>query len=299
MRRLFAAGVALALTIATLTGCSTSSALPKLTITGDIGAPVTFESGYPVKGLGDTVELVEQGDGPAPDAKQLLVRLTAFNGVDGSSLGVEGALIDIATADQSSEWVKKITETTGYEQRAVAVGTVEKMLGSGAGAQLQLQDSDPLVLVADVLQQVPTRVKGDAVALPDGYPTVTTDDQGAPTVTLPGTPPPGELLIADRIAGSGEEVAEGDYVVVQYQGTNWNTGKVFDSSWQRGLPAGFSTEGVVQGFKKALVGQKVGSQVVAVIPPAEGYGEAGNPPNISGTDTIVFVIDILATVHVR
>ncbi|MEO6309178.1 MAG: FKBP-type peptidyl-prolyl cis-trans isomerase, partial [Leifsonia sp.] len=47
---------------------------------------------------------------------------------------------------------------------------------------------------------------------------------------------------------------------------------------------------------KALVGQAVGSQVIAVIPPADGYGEAGVPnAGIGGTDTLVFVVDILGT----
>lgn len=299
MKKLFAAGAALAIALAALTGCTSSSTIPNLTITGGIGDPVTFESGYPIEGLGDSVELVEQGDAPAADATQLLVRLTAFNGLDGASLGVEGALIDTATADQASAWVKKIVETTGYDQRAVVVGTVEAMLGPGAGAQLQMQDSDPLVLVADVMPQFAPVAEGEVTPLPAGFPTVTTDADGVPSVTLPSSPPTGELLIADSIVGTGEDVREGDYVVLQYQGTNWNTGSIFDSSWARGAPSGLSTEQVVQGFKKALVGQKVGSQVVAVIPPAEGYGDAGNPPNISGTDTIVFVIDILATVHIQ
>jgi peptidylprolyl isomerase len=43
------------------------------------------------------------------------------------------------------------------------------------------------------------------------------------------------------------------------------------------------------------VGQKVGSQVVAIIPPADGYGTTGSTDGtIKGTDTMVFVIDILA-----
>ncbi|MDQ1513016.1 MAG: hypothetical protein QOC59_858, partial [Microbacteriaceae bacterium] len=51
-------------------------------------------------------------------------------------------------------------------------------------------------------------------------------------------------------------------------------------------------------FRKALVGQKVGSQVVAIVPPAEGYGKAGGAGGaIKGTDVMVFVVDILATTH--
>jgi peptidylprolyl isomerase len=83
-------------------------------------------------------------------------------------------------------------------------------------------------------------------------------------------------------------------VTVQYQGVLWRTGKVFDESWGKS-PATFLPSGVVKGFGKALVGHRVGSQVVAVVPPAEGYGKAGQPgAGIKGTDTMVFVVDILA-----
>ena len=51
---------------------------------------------------------------------------------------------------------------------------------------------------------------------------------------------------------------------------------------------------VIKGWDSGLAGQKVGSRVLLVIPPAEGYGTAGSPPKIAGTDTLVFVVDILA-----
>jgi peptidylprolyl isomerase len=100
--------------------------------------------------------------------------------------------------------------------------------------------------------------------------------------------------------GSGPKVKEGEPVTVHYTGVLWDTKKVFDSSWKSGAPATFPISGVVPGFGKAMVGQTVGSQVIAVIPPADGYGPDGNqqdpntPDQISGTDTMVFVIDILA-----
>jgi predicted sulfurtransferase len=46
-----------------------------------------------------------------------------------------------------------------------------------------------------------------------------------------------------------------------------------------------------------LVGKTVGSRVLMVVPPADGYGAAGSPPKISGTDTLVFVVDILGVQH--
>jgi peptidylprolyl isomerase len=51
---------------------------------------------------------------------------------------------------------------------------------------------------------------------------------------------------------------------------------------------------VIDGWNEALVGQKVGSQIVVVIPADKGYGDAGSPPSIPGGATLVFVIDILS-----
>ena len=40
--------------------------------------------------------------------------------------------------------------------------------------------------------------------------------------------------------GTGAVVKSGDSVTVDYQGTNWNSGKIFDQSYGR-TPATFST----------------------------------------------------------
>ena len=51
---------------------------------------------------------------------------------------------------------------------------------------------------------------------------------------------------------------------------------------------------VIKAWDAQLVGKTVGSRVLMVVPPADGYGAAGSPPKIKGTDTLVFVVDILA-----
>ena len=48
-----------------------------------------------------------------------------------------------------------------------------------------------------------------------------------------------------------------------------------------------------RGWDATLVGKKVGSRVLLIIPPKDGYGASGRLPDISGTDTMVFVVDIL------
>lgn len=99
------------------------------------------------------------------------------------------------------------------------------------------------------------------------------------------------------IEGDGETVEEGDQAVVQYLGVNGRTGEEFDSSWSRGgEPVTFPLEqgGLIQGFLDGLVGQTYGSRVALAIPPADGYGEAGNPQvGIEGDDTLVFVVDLV------
>ena len=54
---------------------------------------------------------------------------------------------------------------------------------------------------------------------------------------------------------------------------------------------------MVPGWDVALVGVKVGSRVLLSLPPADGYGSAGSSgAGIKGTDTIVFVVDIVARI---
>ena len=123
-----------------------------------------------------------------------------------------------------------------------------------------------------------------------------------PTVTFPASQPPKQLIEQTLIAGSGTPVAAGDTVVTNYVGEIWPTktgsaAKVFDSSFARGAPAGFviGTGAVIPGFDKTLVGKRIGTRMLLSIPPADGYGASGNSQaGISGTDTLVFVVDLLA-----
>ena len=77
------------------------------------------------------------------------------------------------------------------------------------------------------------------------------------------------------------------------------SGTAASSSTRRGTaatPADFviGKGQVIAGWDEGLVGQTVGSQVLLVVPPDKGYGAAGNTDaGIKGTDTLVFVVDIL------
>jgi peptidylprolyl isomerase len=124
---------------------------------------------------------------------------------------------------------------------------------------------------------------------------VTTPD-GIPGITIPKTAPPSDLKIAQLVLGSGEIVELGQLVTLHYSGFLWDNSEKFDSSWDAGRPAQFPLQegGLIEGFLDAVVGQPVGSQVIAIIPPAQGYGESGSGSIPPGA-TLVFVIDILGT----
>jgi peptidylprolyl isomerase len=51
---------------------------------------------------------------------------------------------------------------------------------------------------------------------------------------------------------------------------------------------------VIPAWDQGLVGQTVGSRILFVVPPAGGFGAKGPPPEIGATDSLVFVVDILA-----
>ena len=124
--------------------------------------------------------------------------------------------------------------------------------------------------------------------------------EGKPaTITVPkGAKAPAKTVVQPLITGKGAEVKAGQTVRVAYTGALLKDGSVFDSSASRPEQPYFDFAAgqgqVISGWDKSIVGQKVGSRLLLVIPPAEGYGEAGSPPKIAGTDTLVFVVDILA-----
>jgi FKBP-type peptidyl-prolyl cis-trans isomerase len=115
---------------------------------------------------------------------------------------------------------------------------------------------------------------------------------------MPSSKPPTTLVTKTLVKGTGQTIAKNQTVVVQYVGAIWRNGTVFDASWTRQQPFGFTIAAtpsqVIPGWNKGLVGQTVGSRVMLVIPPADGYGKSGNSQaGIKGTDTLVFVVDIL------
>jgi peptidylprolyl isomerase len=82
---------------------------------------------------------------------------------------------------------------------------------------------------------------------------------------------------------------------VHYIGVSCSTGKIFDSSYERNQPATFSLTGVIKGWTDGIPGMQVGGQRLLVIPPDQGYGERGSPPDILPGETLSFVVEVVDT----
>jgi FKBP-type peptidyl-prolyl cis-trans isomerase len=170
-------------------------------------------------------------------------------------------------------------------------------------SQAGIGKNDTLVFVIDMISAFnQDSVPGaQSTNVGGSLPTVTApaaSSTAGPTITIPAkVTPPTALQVKTLIKGTGATVAKGQSLVVQYTGVNWRTTKVFDSSWARKAPytVVIGAGQVIKGWDTGLVGQTVGSRVLLVIPPADGYGKAGaKSAGITGTDTLVFVVDILA-----
>ena len=262
---------------------------PTLTIDGTLTATTTERSVI----IAGTGEVVENGD-------SINMNYTLYNGTTGVEIEkseyTEGSELSypIDTAATSFVGLSKAIACTTVGTRIVAVSPNAEGFGDQA-AQAGLGAEDTLVFVIDVTgvsAEPLAEATGEPVAPLEGFPDVVFTD-GNPTVTIPEGAVPTEYAISTLIQGAGDVVAEGATVVVNYEGVNWNTGAVFDSSFDRGSPATFSTAEVIEGFRDALVGQKIGSRVVVIIPSELGYGDAGSGDLIKGGDTILFVVDIL------
>ncbi|MFI0166050.1 FKBP-type peptidyl-prolyl cis-trans isomerase [Streptomyces sp. NPDC017095] len=117
-----------------------------------------------------------------------------------------------------------------------------------------------------------------------------------PTVAKGQGDPSKNLAVKTLIAGGGRTVAENDFIRADYLGQIWDTGKVFDNSFDRGRPLvmQLAQGSIIDGWRYALQGKKTGSRIEIAVPPTWGYGKGGNPQaGIKGTDTLVFVIDLI------
>jgi peptidylprolyl isomerase len=172
-------------------------------------------------------------------------------------------------------------------------------LGYGPQGQGDIKPNATLVFVVDILKatQIPASAKGTAVAQDNvDLPKVGVNTDGkAPSVKIPEkTDPPTKLVSNYILESDGDVIKETDSVVVNYVGLLWKDGKTFDSTYAQGKTQTFPLAQVtLKGLKNGLIGKKIGSRVLLVIPPDQAFGDKAQQ-SIPAKSTLVFAVDLLA-----
>ena len=115
-----------------------------------------------------------------------------------------------------------------------------------------------------------------------------------PVVKIPKLDANNKLTVKTVIAGTGSTVTKADAMAANFVLYFWNgTTSALKANTFTQNPTVIGGR-MLPGLETALIGQKIGSRVLAVIPPADGYGTAGNSQlGITGSTTLVFVIDLI------
>jgi peptidylprolyl isomerase len=315
------AAAVLACALAAAAGCSSSGSGGKGTgsgslpqVTGEVGqkAQITLPAGVSAPSSLETKTLV-QGSGAALANGQLAaVNYTVMNWTGAKELGDtysqdggktpnQPQVVALGSGGLLPAWNTALTGAR-VGSRIEVVAPPSSAFGSKGNADYGVGPTDDLVFVLDVVggYQATVDIIGKQTAQAGaGLPTVTGDPGSgtAPAVTIPKGTPPKDLVADTLIHGTGETVATGRTLVMQYTGVDWNTGKNFDSSYKRSQAFSTVIGGgkVIKGWDEGLVGKHVGDRVLLVIPPELGYGPSGGQADagIGKNDTLVFVVDIV------
>ena len=115
-----------------------------------------------------------------------------------------------------------------------------------------------------------------------------------PTVTVPTSAAPTQMLSSDLIAGTGAAAKAGDTLQMQYVLATYSTHKVQQSSWTSS-PFSFKlgTGQVIKGWDLGIVGMREGGRRELIIPASLGYVAQSPGNGIAANDTLVFVVDLL------
>jgi len=311
MRRIAAALSVPLLAALALAGCgsSSSSSSPAVSVSGQFGQNPKITIPAQTAGKDLVTKTLITGSGPALTKQDAFVGNYAVYIWSGKTHKLaESTFTTKSPALFSGQLLPGLeTALIGKKMgsRVLAVIPPSKGYGKTGISQAGVTATDTLVFVVDMIKSFPDNASATGTQESNGggsLPTVTAKTGTAPTISVNSAhTAPTNLISKTLIKGSGPVVAKGQTVVTQYVGVIWRTGKVFDSSWSRGQPFGFTIGAtpsqVISGWDKCLIGQTVGSRVLLAVPPADGYGKTGSTQaGIKGTDTLVFVVDILGAV---
>lgn len=285
MRKTSAVLASLSLAVLALTGCTAApafngaacdrdaggdSVLSTATVTGDLGAVPDVEVFGPVKADKTTFADITVGDGRTltSDFQPVVLDIAFYGGESGEELYTSEFNGDLSRVNNIDFWAQKsaglgdvLACATGGS-RILAVLTPEDF-GVQNSEGFGLAEDENVVAVIDVLEVYPTRASGESQFNDArGLPTVVRAVDGTPGIIIPDSPAPTEAVTQTLIKGDGAEVKKGDLIVNNIMAVNWDDKSIASNTWGSTASLGAAAN--------ELIGATVGSQLLVVIPAAEG-----------------------------
>ncbi|MGV3713420.1 hypothetical protein [Pseudolysinimonas sp.] len=255
-----------------------------VTVSGEVGGTPVVDLPTPLiaNEVQRTVAVAGEGDRIESGAA-VLVSYTYYEGASGGSVTESTG---VYTASDVNLALGESLVCARPGSRLVLAGPAEDIDAQYAGT------SDTLVAVVDIQQVFLGKANGINQLPLDGMPTVVTAVDGTPGLALGYQADVAEPRAATIKAGGGSVVKEGDVIVFQARLFTWSSPTATEATVS-GQPDSWSTGRAFvqaptleflgdQTLVDAIVGAKVGSQLLVVIPDAGGTGT-----------TNAFVIDIL------
>ncbi|MBT2474901.1 hypothetical protein J7E68_10045 [Microbacterium sp. ISL-103] len=302
MRKTSAVLATLSLAVLALTGCSsaptfagavcdrsaasTPSVAESVTVEGDLGDAPDVTVYSPVNAKKTSFADVIEGDGRTltTTSQPMVLDVAFYGGESGDKLyesefnGDASRVHSIAYWAERSAGLETVLECATGGSRIVA-GLTPEDFGEANVEAFGLAKDENVVAVIDVQDVYLAHAEG-ASQFNDarGLPTVVRAPDGTPGVIIPDSAAPKKAVTQTLIQGDGEKVEKDSTIVTNIMALGWDDKTVTSSSW--------GAEPNIGPAAKELVGATVGSQLLVVVPEADG-----NPAT-------AIVVDILGVVPV-
>ncbi len=253
-----------------------------VTVEGDLGETpeVTVFGSAKAEKTSFSDAVVGDGEALTSATQPMVLDLAFFGGDSGEKLyesEFNGDLSRVHTIDfwaQKSPGLEEVLQCATAGSRIVAVLTPEDF-GETNVAAFGLAEGENVVAVVDVLDVLLPHAEG-ASQFNDarGLPTVVRAPDGTPGVIIPDSDAPKKQITQTLIQGDGAVVESESTIVTNIMAVGWDDKTVTSSTW--------GAEPNVGPAAKELVGATVGSQLLVVVPGAEGAGSTAIVVDILG-----------------
>ncbi len=272
-----------------------SNNFDKVAVTGSYGKEPKVKVDSPWAIDKTRTEVLEPGKGPViGEGQSVEVNYYGVNGRTGKKFDesfTRGQPIAFSLAQVVPGFSKGLVGQRQGSRVLIAMPGKDGYDAAGGSPQAGIKVGDTLIFVVDVVDVQLSAPEGTKVQPKAGLPTVA-DKAGKPEITIPETTPPTALEAQPLIKGKGKKIGANDVITFNYVWVRWSDGKVLEESYG-GKPASAELSGLLPGMVKGLQGQTVGSRVLLVIPPADGYPDGNATPSLKPGETLVILVDLL------